>query len=212
MVKKETVKTDTESRILQAAEEEFLLKGLEGARTTAIAERAGVTHAMLHYYFRTKNMLFERIIEEKMRNAGNIMQAVFVLGDMPLMERVKRGVEQHFDFIAANPNLPRFVIQEIYSHPERHEIMRSQVLTITKDWLCDLQRHIDESAATKATEWIDARMLLLDIVSLNLFAFIGYPFVSLMFDGLVTNKKVFFEKRKAENVELIMRRLKKMEP
>ena len=139
MVKKETVKTDTESRILQAAEEEFLLKGLEGARTTAIAERAGVTHAMLHYYFRTKNMLFdisriahlfERIIEEKMRNAGNIMQAVFVLGDMPLMERVKRGVEQHFDFIAANPNLPRFVIQEIYSHPERHEIMRSQVLTI----------------------------------------------------------------------------------
>lgn len=100
MVKKETVKTDTESRILQAAEEEFLLKGLEGARTTAIAERAGVTHAMLHYYFRTKNMLFERIIEEKMRNAGNIMQAVFVLGDMPLMERVKRGVEQHFDFIA----------------------------------------------------------------------------------------------------------------
>ena len=212
MVKKETVKTDTESRILQAAEEEYLLKGLEGARTTAIAERAGVTHAMLHYYFRTKNMLFERIIEEKMRNAGNIMQAVFVLGDMPLMERVKRGVEQHFDFIAANPNLPRFVIQEIYSHPERHEIMRSQVLTITKDWLCDLQRHIDESAATKATEWIDARMLLLDIVSLNLFAFIGYPFVSLMFDGLVTDKKVFFEKRKAENVELIMRRLKKMEP
>ena len=212
MVKKETVKTDTESRILQAAEEEFLLKGLEGARTTAIAERAGVTHAMLHYYFRTKNMLFERIIEEKMRNAGNIMQAVFVLGDMPLMERVKRGVEQHFDFIAANPNLPRFVIQEIYSHPERHEIMRSQVLTITKDWLCDLQRHIDESAATKATEWIDARMLLLDIVSLNLFAFIGYPFVSLMFDGLVTDKKVFFEKRKAENVQLIMRRLKKMEP
>ena len=212
MVKKETVKTDTESRILQAAEEEFLLKGLEGARTTAIAERAGVTHAMLHYYFRTKNMLFERIIEEKMRNAGNIMQAVFVLGDMPLMERVKRGVEQHFDFIAANPNLPRFVIQEIYSHPERHEIMRSQVLTITKDWLCDLQRHIDESAATKATEWIDARMLLLDIVSLNLFAFIGYSFVSLMFDGLVTDKKVFFEKRKAENVELIMRRLKKMEP
>ena len=212
MVKKETVKTDTESRILQAAEEEFLLKGLEGARTTAIAERAGVTHAMLHYYFRTKNMLFERIIEEKMRNAGNIMQAVFVLGDMQLMERVKSGVEQHFDFIAANPNLPRFVIQELYSHPERHEIMRSQVLTITKDWLCDLQRHIDESAATKATEWIDARMLLLDLVSLNLFAFIGYPFVSLMFDGLVTDKKVFFEKRKAENVELIMRRLKKMEP
>ena len=49
MVKKETVKTDTESRILQAAEEEFLLKGLEGARTTAIAERAGIRRSA--YYF-----------------------------------------------------------------------------------------------------------------------------------------------------------------
>ena len=201
-----------EDRIVDVAKDVFLENGFEMTSMSDIAAKVGINRPTLHYYFRTKNMLFERIIEEKMRNAGNIMQAVFVLGDMPLMERVKRGVEQHFDFIAANPNLPRFVIQEIYSHPERHEIMRSQVLTITKDWLCDLQRHIDESAATKATEWIDARMLLLDIVSLNLFAFIGYPFVSLMFDGLVTDKKVFFEKRKAENVELIMRRLKKMEP
>ena len=48
MVKKETVNPDTESRILQAAEEEFLMPGLEGARATAIAERAGVAHARLH--------------------------------------------------------------------------------------------------------------------------------------------------------------------
>ena len=211
MTEKENVRTDTENRILKAAEEEFLLKGLEGARTTAIAERAGVTHAMLHYYFRTKNMLFERIIGEKMHNAGNILRMAFVSGDMPLMERVKRGVEQHFDFIVANPNLPRFIIQEIYSHPERHEIMKLQVLAITKDWLHDLQRQIDESAAANVTEWIDARMLLFDIMSLNLFAFVGYPFAGLLFNELATDKEGFLEKRKAENVELIMRRLKKME-
>ena len=55
-------KPTTEQLILEAAEEEFLLKGFDGARTTAIAERAGVTHAMLHYYFRTKEQLFERIV------------------------------------------------------------------------------------------------------------------------------------------------------
>ena len=57
---------DTESRILQAAEKEFFEKGLAGARTASIAEAAGVTHAMLHYYFRTKDKLFERIVTEKM--------------------------------------------------------------------------------------------------------------------------------------------------
>lgn len=56
-----------EQAILEAAEQEFLNKGFAGARTTSIAEAAGVTHAMLHYYFRTKEQLFERILDEKMR-------------------------------------------------------------------------------------------------------------------------------------------------
>ena len=52
-----------EQAILEAAEREFIAKGFAGARTTSIAEAAGVTHAMLHYYFRTKEQLFERILD-----------------------------------------------------------------------------------------------------------------------------------------------------
>ena len=58
---------DTESEILKAAEQEFMLKGFDGAKTTSIAHAAGVTHAMLHYYFRTKEQLFERILTEKVQ-------------------------------------------------------------------------------------------------------------------------------------------------
>ncbi len=50
--------TDTEHKILCAAEQEFMAKGFNCARTTSIAEAAGVTHAMRHYYFRTKEKLF----------------------------------------------------------------------------------------------------------------------------------------------------------
>ena len=53
-------KQNKEQQILAAAEQEFLTKGFDGARTTTIAKAAGVTHAMLHYYFRTKEQLFER--------------------------------------------------------------------------------------------------------------------------------------------------------
>ena len=60
-----TSSNSTENAILAAAEREFLTKGFAGARTTSIAEAAGVTHAMFHYYFRTKAKLFDRIIEEK---------------------------------------------------------------------------------------------------------------------------------------------------
>ena len=209
--KKDSVKSDTEHRILQAAEEEFLQKGLEGARTTTIAERAGVTHAMLHYYFRTKGMLFERIISEKMQQVGNILLTVFVADDLPLMDRIQQGVEQHFDFIAAHPDLPRFVIQEIYTHPERHEMMRSQISGIVDRLLGDLQRQIDRSAAAGDMAWVDARMLFLDIISLNIFSFICFPIIKPLLGELTADEKGFLEKRKAENVAVIMKRLKRTE-
>ena len=211
MDKKDSVKSDTEHRILQAAEEEFLQKGLEGARTTKIAERAGVTHAMLHYYFRTKGMLFERIISEKMQQVGNILLTVFISDDLPLMDRIQHGVEQHFDFIAAHPDLPRFVIQEIYTHPERHEIMRSQISGIVDRLLGDLQRQIDRSAAAGDMAWVDARMLFLDIISLNIFSFICFPIIKPLLGELTADEKGFLEKRKAENVAVIMKRLKRTE-
>ena len=199
----------TESRILQAAEEEFMAKGFDGSRTMAIAKRAGVTHAMLHYYFRTKQMLFERIIAEKMQQMSGVMTTVFVAGNMPLAERVRRGVEQHFDFIAANPDLPRFIAQEVYAHPERHAIMQSQLLSVADRLIGDMQRNIDESAAAGLTDPIDARMLILDIVSLNIFTFICFPIVQPMLGNLAIDREAFLAKRRVENVEVILRRIKK---
>ena len=52
-VMREEIIQSKESQILEAAEKEFLTKGYNGARTTSIAKEAGVTHAMLHYYFRS---------------------------------------------------------------------------------------------------------------------------------------------------------------
>ena len=65
-----------ESEILAAAEQEFIAKGYDGARTTSIAQAAGVTHALLHYYFRTKEQLFERIVDEKFRVMSQSMLAI----------------------------------------------------------------------------------------------------------------------------------------
>lgn len=73
-----------EQAILEAAEREFLDKGFAGARTTSIAKAAGVTHAMLHYYFRTKEQLFERILDEKTRLMSQSVLTAFGQPDLPL--------------------------------------------------------------------------------------------------------------------------------
>ena len=198
-----------EQTILEAAEREFLNKGFAGARTTSIAEAAGVTHAMLHYYFRTKEQLFERILDEKMRLMSQSVLTAFGQPGLPLAERLRNGVERHFDFIAANPDLPRFIVNEVFSRPERYETMRMRIREIAEVLMHDIQQELDASADRGETDRIDVRMLMLDIISLNVFPFIGFHIIEPIFGDLSGNRKRFFELRRAENVETIMRRLKK---
>ena len=193
-------KKDTESEILKAAEQEFMLKGFDGAKTTSIAHAAGVTHAMLHYYFRTKEQLFERILTEKVQLMSESVLAAFGQPGLPLLERLKDGVTCHFDFIAANPQLPRFIVNEVFSRPERYKLMSDKIVKVADCLMKGIQQEL---------EWVDVRMLLLDIISLNVFPFIAYPIIEPILGDIAADRNRFFELRKAENIEMIMRRIKK---
>lgn len=198
----------TESKILQAAEKEFFEKGFAGARTASIAEAAGVTHAMLHYYFRTKDKLFERIVSEKINMLGDIILSAIGDDNLPLEDRIRQGVERHFDFVSANRDLPRFIVNEILSSPEHTEMMKQGTLHIVNNLLHGLQREIDEDAAKGRCRQVDARMLLIDIVSLNVFPFMAAPIVSEAIGDSYGDYDEFLAIRKKENVETILRKLK----
>lgn len=198
---------DTEALILQAAEREFLEKGYSGAKTTAIAQAAGVTHAMLHYYFRTKEKLFEKIVADKMDKLKRVMFGVIGNPDLPLRERLKQGVEQHFDFIAENPHLPRFIFNELHEHPERIDQVKNSIASIAAKAITTLQNEIDRKAASGECRPVDARMLMLDIASLNLFPFIAAPLISSSFGNLFEGREEFLEMRKKENVRTVLGKL-----
>lgn len=202
----------TEARILQAAEKEFFEKGYAGARTVSIAEAAGVTHAMLHYYFRTKDKLFEQIVAGKINMLGDIILSAIGDGNLPLEERIRQGVERHFDFIAANRDLPRFIVNEVLSRPNHIEIMKRNALHVVNSLLGSLQREIDEYASRGLCRKVDARMLLIDIVSLNVFPFMAAPIVYSAIGDSYSNYDEFLAMRKKENVETILNKLKIQRP
>lgn len=203
---------ETEKRILQAAESEFMAKGFAGARTTAIADAAGVTHAMLHYYFRTKASLFERIITEKMRTLTSAMHTLIITDNAPMPERLKKGIAHHFDFIAANRDLPLFLINEVWNHPENFTETKSQLAEIAQSLIANLQQQLDQSAVRGEIARVNAMHLILDIVSLNVFSFAGYPFLSSILSISEEEKESFFAARKAEAIATIINRLKPAEP
>ncbi len=203
-------KQNKEQQILAAAEQEFLTKGFDGARTTTIAKAAGVTHAMLHYYFRTKEQLFERIVDEKFKKMSQSMFAIIGDPKLPIVERIKGSITAHFDFIADNPLLPRFIINEIVSRPERYEVLHKRVGLIFETIYHDLQLEIDLAAERDEVERVDIKMLLISIMSLNIFTFIAYPFMEPLIGELTADREKFLAARKAENIETILRRIKKL--
>ena len=202
-------KQNKEQQILAAAEQEFLTRGYDGARTTSIAQAAGVTHAMLHYYFRTKEQLFERIVDEKFETMSHSMFAIMGDPSLPIVERIKGGIEAHFDFVAQNPLLPRFVINEIISRPERYDVLYKRVGAIIDNVYRGLQSEINRSAERGEIERVEIKMLFISIMSLNIFTFLAYPFMEPLMGELMANRERFLAERKAENIETILRRIKK---
>lgn len=202
-------KQSKEQQILAAAEQEFLTRGYDGARTTSIAQAAGVTHAMLHYYFRTKEQLFERIVDEKFKTMSDTMFAIMGDPSLPIVERIKGGIEAHFNFVAQNPLLPRFVINEIISRPERYVVLYKRVGAIIDNVYRGLQSEINRSAERGEMEKVDVKMLFISIMSLNIFTFLAYPFMEPLMGELMADRERFLAERKAENIETILRRIKK---
>ncbi len=207
MTEQQTQQRDTEALILQAAEKEFLEKGYSGAKTTSIAEAAGVTHAMFHYYFRTKDKLFKKIVTEKMEQLKELMFTAIGNPELPLKERIEQGVERHFDFIAANPLLPRFIFNELYLNPARVEDTKSGMVAIATDLLNNLQEAIDQEAENGNCNNADAKMLLLDIISLNIFPFVAEPILSGVLASSGESLDSLLDQRKKENVKTILGKL-----
>lgn len=205
----EQIAQSKEQQILEAAEREFMAKGYDGARTISIAKAAGVTHAMLHYYFRTKEQLFERIIDKKMSEIVPLMTHLFGNGDLPLVRRIEEAIAVHFDFVVANPDLPRFLINEVLPNKERCDLFRSKITNIL-NLFNNLQSEVNEAAARGEVEQFNVLLLFQSILSLNIFPSIMANVVENLLADSGQSMDEFLAQRKAENIRLIMLRIKKI--
>jgi len=198
-----------EQAILEAAELEFLDKGFEAAKTTKIASLAGVTHAMLHYYYRTKEHLFDMVFEQKVNLLKDSLFVLLENQDIPFLERVRKSIETHFDFVKANPALPRFVMNELIFKPKRLALFERKIKQMGGQVLDGIAKEIDAEVKRGTIEPIDPVNLLIDIASVNIFVFVAMPLLRNFAVTPFGSEEAFWEARKKENVEIIMRRLKK---
>lgn len=197
---------NTEQQILDAAIEEFATKGFNGARTTDIAARAGVTHAMLHYYFRSKQLLFERIFQSKFHLIIDLIAGALEESGTTIQERIARGVGAHFDFVCANPLLPRLFISLTTDNPGIIKQISEEATNKIHTVASRFQAEIDKEAAEGKIAKVNVIMLLSDIVSLNIFPFLAPE--ALIKEFLSANREEFLAAKRAENIETILKRIR----
>ena len=101
----ELKKDNTEEKILNAAQRVFVEKGMDGARMQEIANEAGINKALLHYYFRTKQKLFEAIFKKVFKSIlPNIMEMVH--SDLPIEKKLEIFIEKYIELLLKNPFVP----------------------------------------------------------------------------------------------------------
>ena len=103
----------TEEKILEAASKVFTEKGFSGTRTRDIAEHAGINLALLNYYFRSKEKLFEQVMKIKVVLLFGKILPILINEKTSLEEKIDLASEKYFEILSKNPNLPLFVISEI---------------------------------------------------------------------------------------------------
>lgn len=192
--------------VLEAAEHEFCVHGLDGARTTEIARRAGVTHAMLHYYFDTKRDLFRAVVENRSAQMRRSVASAVDEIDGGIKDMLLSLVDRYFSFFRANPLLPRLMLFEIQQHPEYMQelalVVRSQIAEV----LTALQARLDRAFAAGEIEKTDAFTIVYDIMSLTVFTFISGGLISAV-NPAVAAGEAFFEMREQEIKTIMLKRL-----
>lgn len=119
-------------------------------------------------------------------------------------DKIAKGVELHFDFLAANPTLPFFIVSEIITHEERKATCRNIFLPIIETTLEKFSQALRTEIAKGTIRSVAPLDLILTIVSLNVFVFIAHPLISM----ITRADQTFLEHRKKENIEIVLGWLK----
>nr|WP_321357946.1 helix-turn-helix domain-containing protein [uncultured Draconibacterium sp.] len=187
-----TIKKDnTEEKILAAARNVFIHKGMDGARMQEIADEAGINKALLHYYFRSKQKLFEAIFKSVF---GKIMPNIMLMvnSDKPIEDKLAAFIENYIDILTTTPFLPTFILKEIHRDPEFLAGMIKESGINPRQIITMFKQEMDNGKIRK----MDPRDLIINIISLSVFPIAGKPLLS----------EMFFEKDKANYDEFIQKR------
>nr|NQU90194.1 TetR/AcrR family transcriptional regulator [Bacteroidota bacterium] len=170
------IPTNTEQNILNAAKKVFIEKGRQGTRMQEIANEAGINKALLHYYFRSKEKLFEAVFLEAFHKFLPQIEQL-VESDRPFFEVLKFFIDNYINLIFENPHIPGFILHELSQNPDSiARFMSQRVSNLPK-----LYDKIEKEMTDGIIKPMDPRQILINLIGLCVFPFVAKPIVKSVF-------------------------------
>ncbi|HMO32819.1 MAG TPA: TetR/AcrR family transcriptional regulator [Lacibacter sp.] len=200
----------TEEKILAAARQVFLQKGSAGARMQDIADAAGINKALLHYYFRSKEKLFEVIFREAITRLMPRIHEIFDHAELDFFEKIRAFVHAYTGMAMENPYLPLFVLNEMHSNPD---VFLATVFPNHKD--LPFKKAIaatEEAMKGGEIRTMEPVQLLFNILSLALFPFIARPMFQRVMQVSGKRYDTLLEQRQTEVADFVIHAIQIKQP
>jgi len=196
----------TEAKIFEAATDVFVDKGMDGARMQDIAIHAGINKALLHYYFRTKDQLFNAVFEMIARKILKKFAPVFD-ENLSLEAKIRFFFKEHITFLQENPKLPGFILNEVNRNPNRIKKLLKNI-DFDKLWQELYKQHKNELENYNITE-ASMPQLMISIAAISVFPFAARGIIEGILDKLGIDFNKYIEERKEYAAEFVIRSIKK---
>jgi TetR/AcrR family transcriptional regulator len=202
---KEKKDQNTEQKILQAAREIFMEKGMDGARMQDIADRAGMNKALLHYYFRNKEKLFETVFTEA---ATSFLSKVVIITttESSVFTKIEQFVHEYISMLVENPYLPLFILNEVNKQP------KAFIMKLWGNKRPPVQlflAQVKEEGQKGNIKPIEPEQLMVNMVSMCIFPFVARPMVQWVHQMNDEAYWQFIERRKTEVSKFIIDSIRK---
>ena len=193
-----------EEKILEAARQVFENKGMAGARMQEIADEAKINKSLLHYYYRSKQKLFEAVFKSAFNKLAPQINTI-LNSDQSICHKIKNFSKNYTSFMINHPYLPNFILQELNRNPE---FVKELISTKTFPSMKNFQNQIKEAVAEKKIRDIEAEQLFINILSLNIFPFVAAPLIKGFINANDKQYKAILETRKTEIADFIIQSIK----
>lgn len=180
---------NTEKKIFDAATELFLEKGVDRTSVREIAARADINLALMNYYFRSKENLFDAIFSQLVKT--NTKKLIKILdSELELEDKIRQYVVVYIDMLSENPLLVSFVMSILHRSRDRITEMKAVSSLYSTDIFSN---QIIEEGKNGRIRRTDPTQLYVDMLSL-----IAFPFA---IKALVMDKRSFTEEEFAAFIE-----------